>query len=217
MNNQFIKLLLFIFVFGFHSVAYSQFNTVKKIKVLPQIQIDTVGERTKLKNDLLVVENIDSSWHEPVPSLKSAIVSMPLSQPIINSKFGNRIDPLTGEESFHQGIDFKGSADSVMVIMPGEVKKVAHSRGLGNYIEVEHGEFKTTYGHLSFVMVREKTKLKAGDVIGITGSTGRSTGDHLHFGLKHRGRIINPTPFLDLIYKTLELEAKKKTIGLIKN
>lgn len=96
-----------------------------------------------------------------------------------------------------------------MAIMPGKVKKVAYSRGLGNYIEVEHGEFISIYGHLAFVMVREGLNIKAGSVIGITGSTGRSTGDHLHFAIKYKGKVINPTPFLDLIYHTLELNAQK--------
>jgi len=207
MNNKLIKASLVIISFGFHTLAFGQFNTIKKIKVLPQIQVDTASQKTKPANILLVA---DSLWSKPIPLQAGTIVSMPLSRPVINSNFGNRIDPLTGKENYHQGIDFKGSADTVMVIMPGKVTKVAYSRGLGNYIEVEHGEFKTTYGHLSFVMVREKTKVKAGDVIGITGSTGRSTGDHLHFAIKHQGKIINPMPFLDLIYKRLEFEARKK-------
>jgi murein DD-endopeptidase MepM/ murein hydrolase activator NlpD len=192
-----------------HYSAAAQFNTIKKIKSLPQVQIDTLQQKPKLSGPLVVLEVIGSTKYKPVQRPAGGLVSMPLARPVINSTFGNRTDPLTGRESFHQGIDFKSYADSVMVIMPGEVKKVAYSRGLGNYIEVEHGYFKTTYGHLSFVMVREKMKVTAGTVIGITGSTGRSTGDHLHFAIKHKGKIIDPSPFLDIIYRTLELNARK--------
>jgi len=205
-----IKILPLAPLLAIQITAYSQFNTVKKIKILPQIQVDSIADKSKLQNIIVATDPIDSIRYEMTKQQPESTVSMPLSRLVINSNFGPRRDPLTGEVKFHEGIDFKGYSDSVMVIMPGEVKKVAYSRGLGNYIEVEHGEFKTTYGHLAFIMVREKTIVNAGQVIGITGSTGRSTGDHLHFAIKHKGRIINPTPFLDLIYKTLEISARRK-------
>lgn len=208
-----VKVLSVVALLVIHCSASAQFNTIKKVKSLPQIQIDSAGEKTKVPGSLLLLGAIDSTRFKKVEKHRGAVVSMPLTRPIINSGFGNRIDPLTGKEKHHYGIDFKGVADSVMVVMPGQVKKVAYSRGLGNYIEVEHGDFKTTYGHLSFVMVREKTKIAAGTVIGITGSTGRSTGEHLHFAIKHKGRIIDPAPFLDIIYRTLELNARKRELA----
>jgi len=210
-----IKTLPIVALLAFPTMAYSQFNTITKVKILPHVQVDSA--KTKAKFPALSLQYIDSTRYKPVVKPVGNMISMPLSRPIINSNFGNRVDPLTGKDMFHYGIDFKGYADSVMVIMPGQVKKVAYSRSLGNYIEVEHGDFKTTYGHLSFVMVREKMKVDAGTVIGITGSTGRSTGDHLHFAIKHKGSIIDPLPFLDIIYQTLEVNARKKTVNLSRN
>ncbi|WP_190277639.1 M23 family metallopeptidase [Adhaeribacter rhizoryzae] len=198
---------------AFYTAVYGQFNTIKQVKNLPQVQVDAATARTGIVAITSPLQAIDSTRFKPVAGPTGTGVSMPLSRPVINSHFGYRVDPLTGKEKFHDGIDFRGYADSVMVIMPGEVNKVAYSRGLGNYIEVKHGDFQTTYGHLSLVMVREKMKLNAGIVIGITGSTGRSTGDHLHFAIRHRGQNIDPVPFLDIIYRTLKLQARKKNSG----
>ncbi|PRY09057.1 peptidase M23-like protein [Pontibacter ummariensis] len=87
--------------------------------------------------------------------------------------------------------------------MPGKVSKVGYSKGLGNYIEVAHGAYRSVYGHLSTILVREEALVQAGTVLAITGSTGRSTGEHLHFSLKHGARVVDPTPYLDLIYREI--------------
>lgn len=184
--------------------GHSQFNTVKKNLNLSKVEVDTIDKVEEAPIALL-----DECWQGKTDESKwkpGPAVSMPLSSPLINSAYGNRIDPLTGKVKFHHGIDFKGSADSVMVIMAGEVKEVAYSLGFGNYVEVQHGDFSTIYGHLSLVMIRDGIKVRAGTVIGLTGNTGRSTGDHLHFGLKHKGKTMDPTRFLDLIYNYKELK-----------
>ena len=199
------KILLVAAFIAFKYEAYSQFNTIRRIKKLPEIQVDTVHRIENEENSSAVTE---SAAFDKLKKFAGPLVSMPVSQPFINSAYGNRRDPLTGKVSFHAGMDFKGSSDSVMAVMPGIVKKVAYSRGLGSYIEVAHGDFKTTYGHLAFIMVKENTTIKAGTVIGVTGSTGRSTGDHLHLALKYKGKVVNPAPFLDLIYSKLEMNAR---------
>ncbi|WP_179222982.1 M23 family metallopeptidase [Pontibacter ummariensis] len=169
---------------------------MKKVKNLPFVQIDEPTDTVKWgKSDILV------STHVIAHPLQ---VSLPLHSPIINSEYGHRIDPLTGKTAFHQGIDFKAKDGSVLSIMPGKVKKVGYSKGLGSYIEIEHGAYRSVYGHLSAILVRESMTVPAGAVIAITGSTGRSTGEHLHFAIKHNGRIVNPTPYLDLIYRKVE-------------
>ncbi|PSR51917.1 hypothetical protein AHMF7605_28835 [Adhaeribacter arboris] len=202
-----LKQLSPILLLVIHYTAKAQFNTIKRVKILPHIQIDS---NTSLPNN----PSHNSIWETVnVNSLRqktNVSVSMPLQAPIISSGFGNRIYPLTGKIKFHYGLDFRGSSDSIMAILLGTIKKVAYSRSLGNYVEVEHGEFKIIYGHLSQIMVREKMEITAGTVLGITGSTGRSTGEHLHFAIKHRGKAINPVPFLNLIYRQVEMEARKK-------
>ncbi|MFD1187201.1 M23 family metallopeptidase [Pontibacter rugosus] len=129
---------------------------------------------------------------------------MPLQRPVINSRYGQRADPVSGQTAMHRGIDFRADRDTVLAIMPGRVKEVGYSRELGNYVEVEHGTYSSVYGHLSLILVRESAVVPAGAALAITGSTGRSTGEHLHFTLKHRGRTVNPTPYLEAIYRRIE-------------
>jgi len=209
-----LKQLSPILLLVIHYTAKAQFNTIKKVKILPQIQINTITRLTNNPEENSIWESVNVN---NLRQKANGSVSMPLQMPIISSGFGNRIDPLTGKIKFHYGLDFGGSSDSIMAILPGTIKKVTYSRGLGNYVEVEHGEFKTTYGHLSQILVREKMKIAAGAVLGITGSTGRSTGEHLHFAIKHRGKVIDPVPFLNLIYRQVEIEARKKVIEVNRN
>ncbi|QNF31359.1 M23 family metallopeptidase (plasmid) [Adhaeribacter swui] len=202
--------LLLILFFLIASSTQAQFNTVKKQKPLLEIQADTVNQPGTTSNP----ENLPKPASVKPDYLAA---SMPLTAPYINSGYGNRMDPLTGKTRFHAGIDFKGASDSVMVILPGRVSKVGYSGGLGNYVEVTHADFTTVYGHLSGIAVREGMYIKAGTLIGLTGSTGRSTGDHLHFALKYKGRIVNPTPFLDEIYRATELNYRRKITALGNN
>ena len=211
------KPLFAALLFSMCTTAYGQFNTIKKIKKLPQIQMDTATVEKRPESIIPGYEPVNSAELNEAAKQITALVSMPLFNPVINSYYGNRIDPISGKVKFHQGIDFKGYSDTVMAVMPGKIRKVAYSRGLGNYIEVEHGDYRSIYGHLSFVLVREKEEVTAGTVIGITGTTGRSTGEHLHFAIKHKGKIVNPTPVLDLIYRSVEMNSRKKTAVLGNN
>lgn len=136
---------------------------------------------------------------------------MPLISTTVNSPYGRRLDPLTGELTHHKGIDFRARQDSVLSIMPGRVKRVGYSKGLGSYIEIEHGAWRSIYGHLSVVLVQESMVVSAGEAIAITGNTGRSTGEHLHFAIRHRGRIVDPTPYLDLIYRKIETSNQRRS------
>lgn len=192
-----LKLYLFSILLIFPSIVYSQFNTVKIIKTLPSVQI---AEPT----DTLKQGRAESPSSGPVTAPRLQ-VSMPLHSPIINSPYGGRPDPLTGELAHHKGIDFHARQDSVLSVMPGRVKRVGYSQGLGSYIEIEHGSCRSIYGHLSVIFVRESTEVSAGEAIAITGNTGRSTGEHLHFAIRHRGRIVDPTPYLDLIYRRIKM------------
>lgn len=192
-----LKLCLFSILLIFPSIVYSQFITVRIIKPLPSVQIAEPTDTLKQGR-----AEPPSPGPAAAPRLQ---VSMPLHLPIINSPYGARPDPITGEFSHHKGIDFRARQDSVLSIMPGKVKKVGYSQGLGNYTEVEHEASRSIYGHLSVVFVRESMDVSAGEAIAITGDTGRSTGEHLHFAIRHRGRIVNPTPYLDLIYRRIKM------------
>jgi murein DD-endopeptidase MepM/ murein hydrolase activator NlpD len=125
-------------------------------------------------------------------------LATPVDTPVRSSPFGERTDPFTGQMAFHPGQDFSGRyGEPIHVTAPGVVSFVGQRSGYGNCVEVDHGYgFKTRYGHLSGFVVGVGTPVKTGDVIGRMGSTGRSTGVHLHYEVWASGRLLNPTPFL---------------------
>lgn len=129
--------------------------------------------------------------------------SLPLDSPIvINSRYGYRTDPFTGKQRFHNGVDLRSRASTVLSVLGGKVKKTGYERkGLGNYVTMKYGDFELTYGHLSSIFVSQKDVVKPGTPLGISGSTGRSTGDHLHLSLKVNGKRVDPLPFLLFIQK----------------
>jgi murein DD-endopeptidase MepM/ murein hydrolase activator NlpD len=100
--------------------------------------------------------------------------------------------------------------------MPGRVIKSGKNRTLGEFVQVEHGEFVTTYGHLMQRLVAAKEMVEAGHPIGISGSTWRSTGEHLHFGMSYDGKSIDPTPILNYILQITK-EARNELEKIMTN
>jgi len=131
----------------------------------------------------------------------TALQQMPLGRPIdtkISSGFGRRIDPLNKKMAFHSGIDFRGKiGDKVKATGDGVVKKTAYNKGLGYYIILAHGNgYETVFAHLSKRLVKKGEKVTRGQVIGLVGNTGRSTGSHLHYEVRYHGKAINPMKYL---------------------
>lgn len=112
----------------------------------------------------------------------------------VSSPFGMRIHPLDGVEKMHHGVDFALSSGSdVSVPVDGKVVFAGDKGGYGNTVIVDHGAGVTTlYAHLSEVLAKEGDNLKKGSLIGKVGSTGRSTGPHLHFEVRHDGTAVDP-------------------------
>jgi hypothetical protein len=125
-------------------------------------------------------------------------VCLPLDFLVMNSGYGYRTDPITRCMRFHDGIDLRCRHAKVYAMLPAVVRKVHYGKdGYGNYVVLDHGDFQCLYGHLSMVAVREGQRVEAGTVVGISGSTGRSTGEHLHVKLsKLDGKSLNPEPFI---------------------
>jgi murein DD-endopeptidase MepM/ murein hydrolase activator NlpD len=126
------------------------------------------------------------------------IQTMPLGRPAagrITSGFGRRSDPFNGQAAFHAGIDFKGRVgEKVTATADGVVTKAGYDAGgFGHHVIVRHsGGYATLYGHLSAVQVKKGAKISRGDTVGLLGSSGRSTGPHLHYEIHHQGRPVNP-------------------------
>ena len=131
---------------------------------------------------------------------------MPADSGEITSGFGYRADPFTGGGAFHPGLDFRGAFGApIHAAADGTVSFVGQIRGYGNVVEVSHGNgLLTRYAHMSKTMAKVGQRVAAGDVIGAIGSTGRSTGPHLHFEVRINGSVVNPRPFLENAPHVLE-------------
>jgi murein DD-endopeptidase MepM/ murein hydrolase activator NlpD len=123
-------------------------------------------------------------------------VSLPLRNLKITSGFGNRIHPVTGRYGFHSGVDLRAHADTVLSALNGLVDFAGYDPLLGVFITISSGPFLISYGHLSQCFVGIGDSLPAGSPIGITGSSGRVTGEHLHFAVRFYDRYIDPLTFL---------------------
>ncbi len=126
-------------------------------------------------------------------------VSYPLQQIKVTSPYGNRKDPFTGKRAYHGGLDLKASNEYVFSMFDGYVELIGEDSRSGRYIVLRHGDYQVSYCHLSKVLAREGEEILAGDVVGITGNTGRSTGEHLHITCKYKGDRINPYLLLQSI------------------
>jgi len=131
---------------------------------------------------------------------------MPADMRMISSGFGYRSDPFNGHAAMHPGLDFRGPIGSpIHAAADGRVSFVGMRRGYGKVVEISHGNgLLTRYAHMSAWKARAGQQVEAGDVIGLIGSTGRSTGPHLHFEVRINDRAVNPRPFLETAPHVLE-------------
>jgi murein DD-endopeptidase MepM/ murein hydrolase activator NlpD len=123
---------------------------------------------------------------------------LPLIGGWISSKFGHRTDPFTGRGAFHAGVDFAGPPGSrVVAVGPGVISFSGWKDGYGNVVEITHPTgYVTRYGHNSRNLARVGQSVQKGDAIAVIGSTGRSTGTHVHFEVLRDGNVLNPTRYL---------------------
>ena len=116
----------------------------------------------------------------------------------LTSGYGMREHPVLGGRRNHKGIDLAApSGTPVYATADGIVAKAERFSSYGNYIQIEHGgELQTRYAHLSGYAVQEGARVHKGDLIGYVGSTGRSTGPHLHYEVRVAGVAVDPTPYM---------------------
>jgi murein DD-endopeptidase MepM/ murein hydrolase activator NlpD len=142
------------------------------------------------------------SWKK-LQSLEAALTVIPSYVPVksysYSSGFGVRYDPFTGMSAMHAGLDMAGSmGEPIYAAAAGTVTTAGRAGAYGNCVEIGHGKgLATRYGHLSAILVHPGEVVKQGEVIARMGSTGRSTGTHLHFEVRIDGRAVNPRPYLD--------------------
>lgn len=138
-----------------------------------------------------------------IDKLLKIMSDIPVGVPLygrITSRFGYRKDPFNGKKAFHTGLDLRARyKQPVFATANGYVEFAGWSSGYGKLVIIRHKYgYKTYYGHLSKIRVKKGRWVKAGTVIGYAGSTGRSTGVHLHYEIRRYGKLINPLRFLYL-------------------
>jgi murein DD-endopeptidase MepM/ murein hydrolase activator NlpD len=148
-----------------------------------------------------------------LPSAESRHDPVSLQAPasgVISSGFGTRADPLTGSNMFHRGVDIAAPAGApISAAANGRVVFSGWAAGYGNLVEIDHGDgWVTRYGHNSTNLVAAGDIVAAGQQIASVGQTGRATGDHLHFEVRHDGKPISPKVFLGADSKGAKLNAK---------
>ncbi len=142
---------------------------------------------------------------------------IPHANPSITSNFGYRRDPFNGRAARHPGIDFRGPLGSpIFAAAPGKVVYAGWRGGYGRLVEVRHDNgLVTRYAHLRRIDTKVGDHVEAGETIGGLGSSGRSTGPHLHFEVRLNGRAVNPRPFLETAPDVLKEARGASPVGSI--
>lgn len=197
-------------------------NKSKQIQFLDQTLQgleDLIG--VKPQEDALVTDRVKLAQ---LTTLEKQIMleDIPNGRPVkkfqgVSSRFGWRVHPVTGKKEFHRGIDYRGKkGDGVIATASGTVEYAGfHKRsGYGKLIIISHANgFKTLYGHMSKLYVRTGQVVKKGELIGGIGSTGLSSGPHLHYEVSFVQRKLNPVPFIDWSLKNYD-EIFKRVKGV---
>lgn len=141
----------------------------------------------------------------PSASMTGNDVSIPMLVPVVSnrgtsSNFGMRIHPVLGGLRAHKGVDMPATTGTpIHATADGTVARADWFGGYGLYVQLEHGaNLQTRYGHMSRIAVAEGQRVHKGDVIGYVGSTGRSTGAHLHYEVRIAGEAVNPVPYMQV-------------------
>ena len=171
---------------GTESVQFADF-----LSMLDQMDSELDNRREMLS--VLEVLLMSRSLHERVmPSGK------PVNEGWLSSKYGKRSDPFTGKKAFHKGLDFAGKKGAdVLAVGDGVVSWSGKRQGYGNLVEINHGNgYVTRYGHNQHHLVEVGDTVKKGQQVAMMGSTGRSTGPHVHFEVLHNGKRVNPAKYI---------------------
>lgn len=158
------------------------------------------------------------TWKK-LDTLEQGVISIPSVQPVqhlsFTSNFGIRSDPFRGSAAMHAGVDIPGPTGTpIYATADGIISHADRQGGYGNLVEINHGKgISTRYGHLSKIIVSDNARVRRGQIIGLMGSTGRSTGPHLHYEVRIDGHAVNPVPFLTTA--DYLLAAQDRTVGQI--
>jgi murein DD-endopeptidase MepM/ murein hydrolase activator NlpD len=162
------------------------------------------------------------SWRR-LEQLEQAVIAIPSARPLrtsanFTSGYGVRSDPFRGRAAMHGGVDLAGPVGTpIYATADGIVGRSEwNSGGYGNLVEINHGQgIQTRYGHLSRLIARPGQRVRRGELIGLMGSTGRSTGSHLHYEVRIDGKAVNPVPFMQANDYLLAVQKRASQIAQI--
>jgi len=178
-------------------------NEYLKKRGIKGFSVSNIGGNDQAVDELSLEETY-ALYDERLKEILMGVAFTPIGYPanyIINSTFGYRSDPVRrGRVEFHSGLDFKGRrGDAVKTTADGKVILAGWFQGYGKCVRIRHkNNLETLYGHLSKINVKEGQMVNTGQVIGQVGSTGHSTGNHLHYEVRKNGKPVNPRNFLNL-------------------
>ncbi len=191
-----------------------KFETLHKPKHWPYYQKKNIIQRNL--NDSAIVQHISNESEDisfdnilkpdtmrtasASPDMQIAFVCLPLKKIVISSKYGVRKDPVTNKYQHHNGLDLRAKfGEPAFAMMHGVVSEVGRDGSRGNYVDIRHGHYKLSYYHLSKILVKQGQIVHPGQAVGLVGSTGRSTGAHLHLTLRKGTTSLDPLIILDYV------------------
>lgn len=195
-----------LFIFSIPNFCYGQDVSIEE-------EIEVLIKEAKNFNEIEKIIML-ITWESPIikniPSI-SPVLPPDFRNIHISSAYGGRYHPVTGEYKHHSGIDLPcHMRDTIYAPATGLISETGYNSLLGNYIKIKHlYEFETVFGHLDEVLVEIGNVVIQGEQIALGGNTGRSTGSHLHYGIKKNGQDINAYPFCFLFLNYM-LKSEKK-------
>ncbi len=163
---------------------------------------DYLGQLDELRADILDRERqfavLETLLVDRKLSADVFLAGRPVRKGWMSSRYGKRIDPITGRPAWHQGVDFAGKEGSdVVAVAAGIVVYAGQRSGYGKMVEISHGSpFSTRYGHHKDLKVKVGDIVRKGQTVGTMGSSGRSTGPHVHFEVYKNGRVVDPSSYI---------------------
>lgn len=206
-----IRVVLLLTILMLVTTTNAQFYTIRP----------TVIDPSKARNDELNSKADTDTLNTTKVNTETTKfqASLPLSKSLyITSPYGYRLDPFTGKKKFHKGLDLRCDNEKVIAMFNGKVKRVGYEkRGFGHFLVLSHPPFEVTYAHLEYVLVEKGDNISAGDVVAVSGNSGRSTGPHLHIELRYRGKRCNPLPLLAFLDRSTRIYNKIKPTIMQRN
>ncbi|MGE9310889.1 M23 family metallopeptidase [Niabella sp. CJ426] len=188
--------IFYIFIaISFCYPSWGQLNTIDRHGTLRSQSPNAIKDSSKIGR---MLDTIGLRVEKKTITKPIGKISAPLNVIQITSGFGVRKHPVFGRLRRHNGIDLKAHFLPVYSIADGMVVKSDKGVLEGNFLVVAHGALQSIYCHLHTSFVEPGQTIRAGEIIGVSGNTGTTSGPHLHFGLKYNNRFIDPEPFLKL-------------------